>query len=57
MTICIFVLKNDLCDERAYKRVDRNTIENLQSIRLQLESENNRLKKDIKDIRQVVFRG
>ena len=57
MTICIFVLKNDLCDERAYKRVDRNTIENLQSIRLQLESENDRLKKDIKDIRQVVFRG
>ena len=57
LTICIFSIKSDLHYEKLYTKDCRNTIENLQSIRSQLDSENSKMKKDIKEIRQISIRG
>lgn len=57
LTICVFSIKSDLYYEKLYTKDCRNTIENLQSIRSQLDSENSKMKKDIKEIRQISIRG
>jgi hypothetical protein len=54
--VCSLILKDDLVTECSYTRQLRREIDSLDELRRRLEDENSRMKKDIKEIRQISIR-